>query len=91
MKCIITGGAGCLGSVLATELERRAFLENLGRRPGESYGHLVGLKAEIVQGTFWIGILDGFIEEDALVFHLTGVVNITSSKAIALQGECGRV
>lgn len=82
MKCIITGGAGYLGSVLATELERRGHSLKILVRPGESYGHLVGLKAEIVQGDIMDPeFLDGFIEEDTLVFHLAGIVNITSSKS----------
>ena len=63
MKCIITGGAGYLGSVLATELERRGHSLKILVRPGESYGHLVGLKDEIVLGANLAPeFLDGFIE-----------------------------
>ena len=29
--------------------------------------------------------------EDALVFHLAGIVNILFKSDFALQGECGRV
>lgn len=81
MKYIITGGAGYLGSVLASKLEERNLPLKILVRPGESYGHLAGLKAEIVAGDILDSyFLNEFIEEDAVVFHLAGIVDISGTK-----------
>ncbi len=80
MKYLITGGAGYLGSVVVHELARRGYQPiTVLALPNENISNLLDLKIEIVRGDILdYEFLEQLIEKDDVVFHMAGIINISS-------------
>jgi dihydroflavonol-4-reductase len=78
---LVTGGTGHIGNVLVKELVKRGESVRVLVLPGEDLQPIDGMEVEVVFGNVCDpASLDAAFEGIEYVFHLAGIISITSSK-----------